>query len=130
MTTPTPPRDLREYDRDGVAGTIHTPDPAAVERLRALMAQQQPPRWREATRRQHNGSQIVANLQRAAERLYEARRKTLTPAELAAAVARHDAGEDWKTIAADYGMSHTTLAQRIAEAQHVARQVAKQQEQS
>ena len=67
-------------------------------------------------------------MQRAAERLYEARRKTLTPAELAAAVARHDAGEDWKTIAADYGMSHTTLAQRIAEAQHVARQAAKQQE--
>lgn len=73
MTTPpTPPRDLREYDRDGIAGTIHPVDPAAV--------------------------------------------------------ARHDAGEDWKTIAADYGMSHTTLAQRIAEAQHVARQAAKQQE--
>jgi len=129
MTTlPTPPLDLSEHDRAGIAGTIHPVDPAAVDRLRALMAQQPPPRWREATRRQHNGSQIVANLQRAAERLYEARRKTLTPAELAAAVARHDAGEDWKTIAADYGMSHTTLAQRIAEAQHVARQAAKQQE--
>ena len=129
MTTPpTPPHDLSDHDRAGVAGTLHTPDPAAVERLRALMAQQPPPRWREATRRQHNGSQIVANLQRSAERLYETRRKTLTPAELAAAVARHDAGEDWKTIAADYGMSHTTLAQRIAEAQHVARQAAKQQE--
>ena len=129
MTTPpTPPRDLSEHDRAGIAGTIHPVDPAAVERLRAYLAQQPPPRWREATRRQHNGSQIVANLQRAAERLYEARRKTLPPAELAAAVARHDAGEDWKTIAADYGMSHTTLAQRIAEAQHVARQAAKQQE--
>ena len=33
MNHPTPPRDLREYDRDGVAGTIHTPDPAAVERV-------------------------------------------------------------------------------------------------
>ena len=129
MTTPpTPPRDLTEHDRAGISGTIHPVDPAAVERLRAYLAQQPPPRWREATRRQHNGSQIVANLQRSAERLYEARRKTLTPAELAAAVARHDAGEDWKTIAADYGMSHTTLAQRIAEAQHVARQAAKQQE--
>ena len=128
MTTPTPPHDLSDHDRAGVAGTLHTPDPAAVERLRALMAQQQPPRHAEAQRRQYNGSRIVANLQRAAERLYEARRKTLTPAELAAAVARHDAGEDWKTIAADYGMSHTTLAQRIAEAQHVARQAAKQQE--
>jgi hypothetical protein len=28
------------------------------------MAQQQPPRWQEARRRQYNGSQIVANLQR------------------------------------------------------------------
>ena len=130
MTTPTPPLDLSEHDRAGVAGTIHECDPAAVERLRALMAEQRPPRWREATRRQHNGSQIVANLQRSAQRVYETRRKTLTPAELAAAVARHDAGEDWKTIAADYGMSHTTLAQRIAEAQHVAQQAAKQQEQS
>ena len=50
-------------------GQLYTPDPAAVERLRALMAQPPPPRWREATRRQHNGSQIVANLQRSAERL-------------------------------------------------------------
>ena len=128
MTTPTPPLDLSTQDAAGVAGTLHQPDPAAVERLRALMAQPPPPRWREATRRQHSGDEIIANLQRAAERLYEARRKTLPPAELAAAVARHDAGEDWKTIAADYGMSHTTLAQRIAEAQHVARQAAKQQE--
>jgi hypothetical protein len=48
MTTPTPPRDLSERDAHGIAGTIHTPDPAAVERLRALMAQQQPPRWQEA----------------------------------------------------------------------------------
>jgi hypothetical protein len=49
MTTPpTPPRDLSEHDRAGIAGTIHTPDPAAVERLKALMAQQRPPRWQEA----------------------------------------------------------------------------------
>jgi hypothetical protein len=48
MTTPTPPRDLSEHDRAGIAGTIHECDPAAVERLRALMAQQQPPRWQEA----------------------------------------------------------------------------------
>ncbi|MBX7254267.1 MAG: hypothetical protein K1X50_19965, partial [Candidatus Promineofilum sp.] len=66
MTTPTPPHDLRTHDAAGVAGTLHTPDPAAVERLRAYLAQQPPPRWREATRRQHNGSQIVANLQRSA----------------------------------------------------------------
>ena len=34
MTTPpTPPRDLSEHDRAGIAGTIHQPDPAAVERV-------------------------------------------------------------------------------------------------
>ena len=38
MTTPTPPHDLRTHDDAGVAGTLHTPDPAAVDRLRALMA--------------------------------------------------------------------------------------------
>ena len=127
MTTPTPPRDLSERDTHGIAGTIHTPDPAAVERLKRLMAQQQPPRWQEARRRQYNGSQIVANLQRTAERLYEARRKTLTPAELAAALSRHNAGEGWKPIAADYGMSHTTLMRRVEEEQRAA-QLAKRQE--
>jgi hypothetical protein len=69
MTTPTPPHDLSERDRAGIAGTIHECDPAAVERLRAHLAQQRPPRWQEARRRQYNGSQIVANLQRTAERL-------------------------------------------------------------
>jgi hypothetical protein len=59
MTTPTPPRDLSERDRAGIAGTIHTPDPAAVARLKALMAQQQPPRWQEAQRRQYSGPRIV-----------------------------------------------------------------------
>ena len=128
-TSPTPPLDLSERDAHGIAGTIHTPDPAAVERLRALMAQQPQPRWQEAARRQYNGSQIVANLQRTAERLYEARRKTLTPAELAAALSRHNAGEGWKPIAADYGMSHTTLMRRVEEEQRAA-QLAKRQEQT
>ena len=129
MTTPTPPHDLSERDAHGIAGTIHECDPAAVAHLKTVMAQQQPPRWQEAQRRQYNGSQIVANLQRAAERLYEARRKALTPAELAAAVARHDAGEGWKPIAADYGMSHTTLMRRVEEEQRAA-QLAKRQEQT
>ena len=128
MTTPTPPRDLSERDAHGIAGTLHECDPAAVERLRALLAQQQPPRWREAERRQHNGPRIVAHLQCSAERLYEQRRKTLTPAELAAAIARHDAGEGWKPIAQDYGMSHTTLMLRVEEAAHAAWRAAKQQE--
>ena len=44
MTTPpTPPRDLSEHDRAGISGTIHECDPAAVERLRAYLAQQPPP---------------------------------------------------------------------------------------
>ena len=37
---PTPPRDLSDHDAAGVAGTLHTPDPAAVARLRAFMAEQ------------------------------------------------------------------------------------------
>ena len=32
MTHPTAPRDLAEHDRAGIAGRLHTPDPAAVER--------------------------------------------------------------------------------------------------
>ena len=33
MTTPTPPRDLSDHDRAGIAGTIHQPDPAAGGRV-------------------------------------------------------------------------------------------------
>ena len=62
MTTPTPPRDLSERDAHGIAGTIHECDPAAVDRLRALMAEQQPPRWLEAQRRLYNGDRIVSRL--------------------------------------------------------------------
>ena len=125
----TPPLDLSEQDPHGIAGRTHTPDPAAVAHLRALMAQQ-PARQvpAEPTRRQYSGDRIVAHLQCSAERLYEQRRKTLTPAELAAAIARHDAGEGWKPIAEDYHMSHTTLMLRVEEAAHAARRAAKQQE--
>ena len=67
MTHPTPPHDLRFNDDAGIAGTIHKCDPAAVERLRALMAQQRPPRWQEAQRRQYNGDRIVSHLRQAAQ---------------------------------------------------------------
>jgi hypothetical protein len=68
MTTPTPPRDLRSRMTTPVSpGRIHECDPAAVERLRALMAQQQPPRWQEAARRQYNGDRIVSHLRQAAQ---------------------------------------------------------------
>ena len=95
-------------------GTLHTPDPAAVERLRALMAQQPTRRWREAPRRQHNGSQIVANLQRAAEAGYARRRYVLSDAQYADVMARRESKEAWTRIAADYGVSHTTLMNATA----------------
>lgn len=131
MTLPTPPLDLSDdHDPHGIAGTLHTPDPAAVAHLRALMAQQQPATRQvpaEPKRRQYSGDRIVAHLRKASELLYEQRRKTLTPAELAAAVARHDAGEGWAKIAKDYGMSHNTLMRRVEEARQAARRAAKEE---
>ena len=109
MTTPTPPRDLSERDAHGIAGTIHECDPAAVERLRALMAQQQPPRWREATRRQHNGDRIVSHLRQAAIAHADKVRFVLSDEQLADVEQRRAAGESWESIAAPYGRSHTTL---------------------
>ena len=112
MTTPTPPLDLSEYDRAGIAGTIHECDPAAVERLRALMAEQaaqQPPRWREAARPQYKGSQIVSHLQRAAIARADKVRFVFTDDQLADVDARRAAGVSWESIARDYGVSHTTV---------------------
>ena len=109
MNLPTPPRDLREYDRAGIAGTIHECDPAAVERLRALMAQQQPPRWREAQRRQYNGSRIVANLQRAAEAHAAKVRVVLSDEQMTDVEQRRADGESWAGLARAYGMTQTTL---------------------
>jgi hypothetical protein len=130
MTTPPPhPATCPNATPTASPGRFTRPTQRPSPGSSALMAQQRPPRWQEARRRQYNGSQIVANLQRTAERLYEARRKTLTPAELAAALSRHNAGEGWKPIAADYGMSHTTLMRRVEEEQRAA-QLAKRQEQT
>ena len=124
MTTPTPPRDLSDQDRaGGVAGTLHTPDPAAVERLRAYLAQQPPPRWREATRRQHNGSQIVANLQRSAITHADRVRLVLSDEQYADVTTRRANGETWKAIAADYGISHTTLMNAVARYRAAARKL-------
>ena len=109
MTTPTPPRDLSEHDRAGIAGTIHQPDPAAVERLRALMAQQQPPRHAEAQRRQYNGSRIVANLQRAAEAHAAKVRVVLSDEQMTDVEQRRADGESWAGLARAYGMTQTTL---------------------
>ena len=109
MTTPTPPRDLSDHDRAGIAGTLHECDPAAVERLRALLAQQQPPRWREAERRQHNGPRIVANLQRAGIAHADKVRVVLSDDQMADIDRRRADGESWAGLARAYGMTQTTL---------------------
>jgi len=123
MTTPTPPHDLSTQDTAGISGTIHECDPAAVERLRAYLAQQPPPRWREATRRQHNGSQIVANLQRSAITHADRVRLVLSDEQYADVTTRRANGETWKAIAADYGISHTTLMNAVARYRAAARKL-------
>jgi hypothetical protein len=124
-TSPTPPLDLSEYDRAGIAGTIHQPDPAAVDRLRALMAQQQPPRWREAGRRQYSGSQIVSHLQRAAEAVNDRRRVVLSDEQMADVTTRRADGESWAGLARALNMTQTTLM-----AAYARQTAAKRQEQT
>ena len=109
MTTPTPPRDLSERDAHGIAGTIHTPDPAAVERLRALMAQQRPPRWQEAARRQYSGDRIVSHLRQAAQAHADKVRVVLSDDQMADIDRRRADGESWAGLARAYGMTQTTL---------------------
>ena len=109
MTHPTPPHDLRSNDDAGIAGTLHTPDPAAVERLRAHLAQQPQPRWQEARRRQYNGDRIAANIQRAAIARADKVRFVLSGDQMADVEARRAAGESWGSIEAAYGKSHTTI---------------------
>ena len=109
MTHPTPPHDLRFNDDAGIAGTLHECDPAAVERLRAYLAQQRPPRWREADRRQHNGPRIVANLQRAGIAHADKVRVVLSDDQMADIDRRRADGESWAGLARAYGMTQTTL---------------------
>ena len=108
MTTPTPPRDLSEHDRAGIAGTFHTPDPAAVARLRALMAeraQQQPTPQAEAIRRQYSGDRIAANIQRAAQARADKTRFVLSDEQMTDVEQRRAAGESWERIAKVYHLS-------------------------
>jgi hypothetical protein len=109
MTTPTPPRDLSEHDRAGIAGTIHECDPAAVERLRALMAQQQPPRWLEARRRQYNGDRIVSHLRQAAQAHAAKVRLVLSDDQMTDIDQRRADGESWAGLARALNMTQTTL---------------------
>ncbi len=129
MTTPTPPRDLSETDRAGIAGTLHTPDPAAVARLRALMAErapQQPTPQAEAIRRQYSGDRIAANIQRAAAAVNARRTFVLSDDDVADVEQRRAAGESWKAIAHGYGRSHTTLQAAVERQQAAARKAAKE----
>ncbi len=125
MTTPTPPRDLSERDAHGIAGTIHTPDPAAVERLRALMAQQRPPRWQEAARRQYSGDRIVSHLRQAAQAHADKVRVVLSDDQMADIDRRRADGESWAGLARAYGMTQTTLM-----AAYARQTAAKRQEQT
>ena len=112
MTLPTPPRDLSETDRAGIAGTFHTPDPAAVERLKRLMAeraQQQPTPQAEAIRRQYSGDRIAANIQRAAAAVNARRTFVLSDEQMTDVEQRRAAGESWERIAKVYHKAHTTL---------------------
>ena len=125
MTTPTPPRDLSERDPHGIAGTIHECDPAAVERLRALMAQQQPPRWQEAQRRQYSGDRIVSHLRQAAQAHAAKVRLVLSDEQYADVTTRRADGESWAGLARAYGMTQTTLM-----AAYARQTAAKRQEQT
>ncbi len=124
-TSPTPPLDLSEHDRAGIAGTIHQPDPAAVERLRALMAQQQPPRWQEARRRQYSGDRIVSHLRQAAQAHAAKVRVVLSDEQYNDVTTRRADGESWAGLARAYGMTQTTLM-----AAYARQTAAKRQEQT
>ena len=125
MTTPTPPHDLRFNDDAGIAGRIHKCDPAAVERLRAHLAQQQPPRWQEAARRQYNGDRIVSHLRQAAQAHAAKVRLVLSDEQYADVTTRRADGESWAGLARAYGMTQTTLM-----AAYARQTAAKRQEQT
>ena len=126
MTTPpTPPRDLSERDRAGIAGRLHQPDPAAVDRRPALMAQQPPPPWQEARRRQYNGDRIVSHLRQAAQAHAAKVRVVLSDEQYNDVTPRRAAGESWAGLARAYGMTQTTLM-----AAYARQTAAKRQEQT
>ena len=125
MTTPTPPRDLSERDAHGIAGRIHECDPAAVTRLKALLAQQQPPRWQEAARRQYSGDRIVSHLRQAAQAHADKVRLVLSDEQYNDVTTRRADGESWAGLARAYGMTQTTLM-----AAYARQTAAKRQEQT
>ena len=131
MTPPSPPRDLSQRAPHGIAGTIHTPDPAAVARLRALMAErapQQPTAQAEAIRRQYSGDRIAANIQRAAAAVNARRTFVLSDDEMADIDRRRAAGESWERIAKVYHKAHTTVMAAYERQTRARRRAGMQQE--
>lgn len=129
MTHPTPPRDLSEHDRAGIAGRIITPDPAAVERFMALMSeqrQQQPTPQAEATRRQYSGDRIAANIQRAAQARADKTRFVLSDEQMTDVEQRRAAGETWQMLSHTYHVSHTTIQAAYLRQQAAAKKAARQ----
>ena len=127
MTTPAPPRDLRDDDTANIGGTLHTPDPAAVERLKRLMAQQQPrPRHAEAGKRVYSGDRIAANIQRAAQARADKVRFVLSDDEMADVEQRRAAGETWERLSHTYHVSHTTIQAAYLRQQAAAKKAARQ----
>ena len=126
MTLPTPPRDLREH---APAGRIITPDPAAVERFMALMAEQraaQPTRQAEAVRRQYSGDRIAANIQRAAQARADKVRFVLSDEQMTDVEQRRADGETWESIARVFHVSHTTIWAAYMRQHAAAKKAAKQ----
>ncbi len=126
MTTPTPPRDLREH---APAGRIITPDPEVVARFMATMAQQraaQPTAQAEATRRQYSGDRIAANIQRAAAARADKVRFVLSDEQMADVEQRRAAGETWESIARVFHVSHTTIQAAYLRQRTAAKKAAKQ----
>ena len=131
MTSHTLPAGNRVYESDVTGGRIYECDPAAVERLRRLMAE-------ERERRQQRQQQAAAAkqarpkpsataariLKRAKQRKAEeakqakpakqAKRKgpaprPLAPEQLDAAIAAHAAGQTWRQVAAGLGVGKDKL---------------------
>ena len=70
-----------------------------------------------------SGDRILANLTRAAEAGYAKRRYVLSDADYADVQARREKREAWTRIAADYGVSHTTLMNAVARYRAAARKL-------
>lgn len=97
---------------DTPAGRIHTPDPAAVERLHALLGHDQRRAAKAAQTRANYGG-VLENLVRRSAVIAAARTRHLTADELAEIDRRRAEGQSWAAIAKHLGIAHSTLARAI-----------------